>query len=96
MKVGFKDTRHLMPSTEVNHIWNEPPIVYFDGVLTEKEISLLINSSIPRFSKSMIVGHDGKPAEDNTCSSDTAWLFTNENPAFEKIVSKITALAGFS
>lgn len=96
MKDRFSDVTRIIPNAKVNYMWDEPLVVYYDQVLTEDEINHLIDSANPRFEKSMVVGADGVPKEGQTRTSETAWLFINEDPTFEKIVSKVTALAGFS
>lgn len=96
MKNQFKGVREKLPSAKVNYIWKEPLVVYYDDVLTDAEIKLLIVSAEPRFRKSMVVGPNGKPQEDKTRNSDTAWIYMTEDKAYEKIVDKIAALAGFT
>lgn len=95
MKNFFQGVHESNPNAQVNYMWEEPLVVYFDNVLTEEEIDTMVTAADPKFTKSMVVDEDGKAYEDTTRTSDTAWLYTSENPTFERIVKKVTALAGF-
>jgi hypothetical protein len=69
--------------------------VYFDGVLEEEEIDLLIEGASPRFERSRVVGPDGGLVDDKSRTSSTAWLYEHDDPRYRTIKEKVTGLIGF-
>lgn len=96
MASDFRDVQRIVPNAKVNYIWKEPLVVYFDDVLSEEELNLIVDFATPRFKKSMVVGKDGTAQEDTSRTSDTAWLYTSDSPKIEAIVQKVASLAGFT
>lgn len=96
MRDSFREVLKTVPGAKISFLWKEPLVVYYDDILTEEEISLMIRTVEPRFSKSMIVGADGKAQPDPSRTSDTAWVYQSESPAVTDLVRKLAKLAGFS
>lgn len=84
------------PGATVSFLSEEPVVVYFDGVLDDDEIDLMIKSAEPLFTRSRVVSEDGALVEDSTRTSSTAWLSIEDNPRFAGIVEKCASLIGFS
>jgi hypothetical protein len=88
--------RHLAnPRASVSYLSEEPVVVYFDGVLEEEEIDLLIEGASPRFERSRVVGPDGGHVNDESRTSSTAFLYERDDPRHRTIKEKVTGLIGF-
>lgn len=96
MQDGFRDVQRIMPNAKVNYMWEEPLIVYYDNVLTDQEIDLIIPTVETRFVESMVVDEHGKPQKVTSRTSDTAWIFIHEDPRYKAIVNKVAALSRFT
>jgi prolyl 4-hydroxylase len=96
MKSRFQEVRRVYPSIEVNYLWTDPVVVYFDGALSDKDIDVMLKIATPRFSPSTIVQPDGSSRPDPSRTSDTAWLdFFGHDRAVAPIVTKLVSMAGF-
>lgn len=69
--------------------------MYYDNVLTEDDVRLLIDTAIPRFEKSRVVAVDGSVQEDVSRTSESAWIYFSERPQLADIGRKVVALTGF-
>lgn len=88
-------TNFARDSGKVSYVWKEPLVVYYDDVLSEDDISYLIETATPRFQRSRVAGPDGKPIPDSTRTSDTAWILMSEGDKVQSIAGRVSALAGF-
>lgn len=96
MHSNFSVISRLIPGAIVNFAWKEPLVVFYDNILTDQEINLIINKATPRFRKSMVAGKNGEPEEDKSRTSDTAWISSSEDKALASVVQKVVSLTGFS
>lgn len=97
MKSRFVDVKRMYPGVEVNFLWSEPMVAYFDGALSSREIDLMLEIATPRFEPSTIVQPDGSISPDKSRTSDTAWLyFDGRDKIVAPIVAKLASFAGFS
>lgn len=97
MRTRFeRGLRYAKPGATVSFLSEEPVVVYFDGVLDDEEIDLMIDAATPYFVPSRVVSSDGSLVEDSTRTSSTAWLYVTDNPRFATIIEKCTSLIGFS
>ncbi|PXF48730.1 putative prolyl 4-hydroxylase 7 [Gracilariopsis chorda] len=96
MHSNFSVISRLIPGAIVNFAWKEPLVVFYDNILTDQEINLIINKATPRFRKSMVAGKNGEPEEDKSRTSDTAWISSSEDKVLASVVQKVVSLTGFS
>lgn len=96
MQSNFSLIPKLIPGSVVNFVWKEPLVVFYDNILSDHEINLIINKAIPRFRKSMVAGKNGEPEEDKSRTSDTAWISSSEDKILASVVQKVASLTGFS
>lgn len=97
MKTRFVDVKRMYPGVEVNFLWSEPLVAYFDGALSCREIDLMLDIATSRFEPSTIVQPDGTSLPDESRTSDTAWLYFDEGDKIvAPIVAKLASFAGFS
>jgi prolyl 4-hydroxylase len=96
MNSRFEDVKKVIPGVSITYLWKEPCVVYFDNVLSDNDIKLLLDIATPRFSPSTIVQDDGSSIPAPGRTSDTAWIeFDSYDQVAAPVVAKLAQLAGF-